>query len=79
MKRYQWAILFGTIYLVMYVSLFQLGASQAWLEALFTLSPAVVIWMAYDILRHAHYNGRQLGEGEEFGYGDKRTEELGLF
>jgi hypothetical protein len=38
---------------------------------MFSLSPFLVIWMAYTILKYAPFNGRELKENEEYGYQDK--------
>jgi sensor histidine kinase YesM len=84
MKKHFWqnhkvATLFVTAYLIIYTLLHQSGASLQILGAMFLLSPFLVVWMAYTILRHAEYNGRDLYEDEEWGYADKRKEDLGSF
>jgi hypothetical protein len=76
MKTYQWAILLATVYLLVYVVLFNTGASLRLLSAMFVLSPLPVLIMVYQVLRNGHYHGRTLEEGEEFGYADKSKEEL---
>ncbi|HKL02612.1 MAG TPA: hypothetical protein VJ911_03015 [Cryomorphaceae bacterium] len=38
---------------------------------IFSLSPLLVIWMVYVVLRHGEYNREELKEGQEFGYLDK--------
>jgi hypothetical protein len=76
MKKYQWAILLATMYLLIYVVLFDTGASLQVLSAMFALSPVPVIIMVYQILRNANYTGKELEEGEEYGYADKKKEDL---
>jgi hypothetical protein len=84
MKKHFWqdhklATLLVTTYLVIYTLLHQAGASLQVLGAMFLLSPFLVAWMAYTILKHAQYHGRELQDHEEWGYGDKRKDELGNF
>jgi hypothetical protein len=78
MKNYQWAILLATMYLLIYVVLFDSGASLQIMSAMFVLSPLPVLIMVYQILHNATYHGKELEEGEEFGYSDKKKEELGF-
>jgi hypothetical protein len=79
MKRYETAIILATAYLLLYVVIFQLDAPLWLLFLLFMLSPIPVIWMAYQILRNAFYNGPLLGKDDEFGYQDVDKNKLGLF
>lgn len=78
MKKYQWAILLATMYLLIYVVLFDTGASLQVLSAMFALSPIPVLVVVYQVLRNATYTGKELEEGEEFGYADKKKEDLWL-
>lgn len=39
---------------------------------IFFISPFAIIWMAYSIIRYGKYKGRELEEGEEWGYADKK-------
>jgi hypothetical protein len=84
MKKHFWqnhklVTLLVTAYLVIYTLLHQLGASLELLGSMFLLSPFLVGWMAYTILRYGTYNGRELREDEEWGYQDKHKDELGKF
>lgn len=78
-RNYKLATVAVTTYLVIYTLLHQAGASLQVLGVMFLLSPFLVIWMAYTILRYAPYNGRELDEGEEWGYQDKNKKDLGTF
>lgn len=78
MKKYQWAILLATTYLLIYVVLFDTGASLQVLSAMFALSPIPILVVVYQVLRNATYTGKELEEGEEFGYADKKKEDLWL-
>jgi len=35
------------------------------------LSPMLLAWLAYTVIRFGKFTGRELQEGEEFGYGDR--------
>jgi hypothetical protein len=78
-KDHKFATILVTTYLVIYTILHQAGASLNVLGGMFVLSPFLVIWMAYTILRYGTYNGRELKENEEWGYQDKNKNDLGTF
>lgn len=78
-QNHKLATVFVTLYLIVYTLLHQYGASLSVLSAMFLASPFLVIWMAYTILKHASYDGRELNEDEEYGYQDKSKDELGVF
>jgi hypothetical protein len=46
---------------------------------IFFLSPFLIIWMVYSVLRYGKYNGKSLEEDEEWGYADKEKKDLGVF
>lgn len=46
---------------------------------MFLFSPIVIMYLAYVIIRYGEYKGRELKENEEWAYGDKKKEELGIF
>lgn len=68
-----------TMYLVIYHVLFLYNASFRLLAAMFVLSPFLVGWMAYTILKDKNYKSRELEEGEEWGYADRDRSSLGTF
>lgn len=78
-QNHRFATIFVTTYLIIYTLMHQAGASLKVLGLMFLASPFLVIWMAYTILRYAEYNGRELQPGEEWVYGDKEKDELGMF
>ena len=65
-----------SIYLLVYVILLQIEPIAAFFMLL--LSPVLVCWMVYNVLKHEKYTGRELGD-DEFGYEDKVKGELGVF
>jgi hypothetical protein len=76
MKRHQFATLFVSLYLLVYTVLFHAGAPLQVLGVMFLISPFLVLWMVYSILRYGTYTGRELGPDEEWGYQDKDSDEL---
>jgi hypothetical protein len=38
---------------------------------IFTLSPILVMWLVYNVIRNGKYSGRELDENEEWGYTDR--------
>ncbi len=60
-----------TVYLLLYCILLQIEHTQ-WLAVyMFLLSPVLVIWMVYTVLKYGVYKGRELAEDEEYGYQDR--------
>jgi hypothetical protein len=62
-------------YLVVYCILLGLGSGfwRAFAVGMFFCSPPFVIWMAYCIIRHGGGDVPELGEGMEYGYGDRQV------
>ena len=78
-QDHKFATIAVTSYLIIYTFLHHSGASLPVLGTMFLLSPFLVVWMAYTILRYAPFNGRELKEDEEWGYQDKNKDDLGTF
>ena len=74
MKKHAFATTVVTLYLLVYVLLFHFEAPWIIIASMFLVSPILVIWMAYIILKHADYDNRELEENEEWGYQDKPAE-----
>lgn len=79
LKDHKLVTILVTAYLIVYTILHQAGASFKLLGVMFILSPFLVIWMAYTILRYGSYTGKELAEDEEWGYQDKNKNDLGVF
>lgn len=43
------------------------------------LSPLFMLWMAYCILRFGKFRGKDFDTEDEFGYADKKKEDLDVF
>ena len=68
MKGYKLSTLLVTLYLIIYTILSRIEAAAPYIFFMFLLSPVLVFWMVYTILKFATYNGRELKENEEWGY-----------
>lgn len=62
---------FGTAYLIVYIIILHSENNLNIAFTLFAFSPLVLIGMVYSIIKYGRYNGRELKEGEEWGYEDK--------
>ena len=71
------AVGLATAYMFIYLGFLQFGLIE---NAMFMLafSPIIIIGMVLVVLRSGKYTGRTLGE-DEFGYQDKKKEDLGVF
>ncbi|MBI1780276.1 MAG: hypothetical protein HYR66_02760 [Sphingobacteriales bacterium] len=79
LKKPAFAVLITTIAVVLYNILPQLTDSFTLAGIIFIASPFLMIWMVYTILRFGKYNGKELDDKEEWGYQDKKRDELGMF
>lgn len=71
LKYPKYSALFATLYLLIFVLLIQL---QVWINLvylMFFLSPFVVLALAWSIIRHGSYSGKELTKDEHWGYQDK--------
>jgi len=67
-----------TFYLIVYCVLLQFEQTRDYAVWMFLFSPFLLGGMIYVLLKYGRYNGSELGDNE-FGYQDKRSEELGVF
>jgi RsiW-degrading membrane proteinase PrsW (M82 family) len=68
-----------TTYLFIYTTLFHAEAPLKVLGVMFLISPFLVLWMAYSILKFGVFDSKELDNNEEWGYSDKNKDELGSF
>jgi hypothetical protein len=66
-------------FLVLYVLVRSTHAPASIGLGMFVLSPILLLWMVISVLKSKNFTGKELNEGEEWGYADKRKEELGMF
>jgi len=78
LKSPRFSVLFGSIYLIIYALCLSTESlyPQAWF--LFSLYPLLLLWVIYTILKPVDYSIPEL-DGDEFGYGDRPKDQLGIF
>ena len=72
-------VLIGSAVLLLYCCLMLSGNESGLTSLLFTTFPFLLVWIVYSILRYGKFEGKELGEKEEWGYTDKNKNELGIF
>lgn len=70
MKNPKTAIILTTLYLVVYTLSGQLYPNLSLMLFMFSLSPVLLIWMVYTVLKYGVYSGKELKDNEEWGYED---------
>ena len=71
------AVIVVSIFLLVYCVLLNSGAPSSISFFIFSVSPFLLIWLAYTVLRFGIYKGTELNEAE-WGYQDKSKDELGV-
>jgi predicted tellurium resistance membrane protein TerC len=72
------AVIFGTVYFLLYLTCLNISALFSLMPWLFIGSPFLLIWMVINILKDTRQPYPELRE-HEWGYRDKKREELGIF
>lgn len=70
MKHEYMAISGVSLSLLTYLVLLSTGVFH-WAVLVFALSPFLIIWMAWVVLKYGTYAGQELAESQEFGYADR--------
>ena len=78
LRKPSFAVTVASLYLVVYLMFFHRSDFNAVL-AMFLAAPAVLIWMAYTIIRYGKFEGKELQENEEWGYSDRDKNSPGRF
>ena len=69
MNRGMFSVLFSSLYFLLFLVTLNLGYERlSW--TLFLLSPMLLLYLFYSVIRHGHFSGKELKEGEEWGYED---------
>ena len=76
LKRPFFAVVVVSIILLVYCILINFNIFLPLVYFIFAISPFLVMWMAYSVIRYGNYGGRELNEDEEWGYQDKNSDEL---
>ena len=70
MKNYKFSVIFVTIYLIVFTIVGRAGAEPEVLFLMFSISPFLIVWMVYSVLKYGKYTGKDLSDKEEWGYED---------
>jgi hypothetical protein len=72
------AVVVVSLILLIYCVLINADSTLPIAYFIFAISPFLLLWMVYTIIRYGIYKGQELKEGEEWGYEDRSKEELGV-
>ena len=67
-----------SIILLVYCVLIYLNLSLPVAYFIFSISPLLLVWVAYTIIRFGVYKGKEFNSDEEWGYQDKKKEDLDI-
>lgn len=79
MKNYKFSVIIVTIYLFGFVVAGKVGVQLPWMLLLFSMSPFLILWMVYTILKYGKAPGKTLSRDEEWGYCDIQKDQLNTF
>ena len=57
--------------LLFYTIFASTGILLNWVALVFSVSPILIIWMVWVVLKYGEYNGEELEDEQEFGYVDR--------
>ncbi|HEX6180671.1 MAG TPA: hypothetical protein VFZ47_05455 [Chitinophagaceae bacterium] len=72
------AVIAATLYMAIYMVFFYRSNINV-VMAMFLAAPAMLIWLAYTIVRYGKFDGKELQDDEEWGYSDRDKDSLGVF
>ena len=78
-KKPSFVVAFVTGVLLLYCILIGFNLLLPIVNVVFAISPFLLLWMCYSIIRYGTYDGKELQQDEEWGYEDKGKEELWVF
>jgi hypothetical protein len=72
LRQPNFSVIFVTAYLLLYLIFLTGGNDRLILMASYQLlfSPLLLVWMTFTVIRYGKFSGRELKDGEEFGYND---------
>ena len=71
MKHETIAVAGVSLVLLFYTIFASTGILLNWVALIFAVSPVLIIWMVWVVLRFGEYNGEELVDEQEFGYADR--------
>lgn len=79
LRNSAFSIALTSVYLLVFVGLLHQEVSLRLIMLLFSLAPFLLVWMIWTVLKDGRYSGGPLGPDREWGYQDRRNEDLGTF
>jgi hypothetical protein len=76
LKKPGFAVTVTSILLFIYCLLLLRNSPVAYF--IFSISPFLILWTAYTIIRFGIFKSKELADDEEWGYCDKNREEIGI-
>ncbi len=70
------AVVVVSVSLIVYCTLIGFNILLPVAYFIFALSPVLLLWLVYIVIRFGVYKGEELQVGEEWSYGDKSKNEL---
>ena len=78
-RKPSFAVLIVSVILLVYCTLIGFNISLPVVYFIFAISPVLIIWLVYTIIRFGVFEGQEFLDGEEWGYSDKNKNELDVF
>ena len=78
LRKPSFAVIAATLYLAIYITFFYQSEFSI-VMGMFLAAPAVLIWLAYTIVKYGKFDGKELQEDDEWGYSDRNKDTLGIF
>ena len=79
LRNSAFSIALTSVYLLVFVGLLHQEVSLRLIMLLFSLGPFLLVWMIWTVLKDGRYSGGHLGPDRDWGYQDRRNEDLGTF
>jgi len=77
-KKPFFAVAAVTVILLIYCILIGFNISLPVAYLIFGISPILITWLVYTIIRFGKYKGKEFGTGEEWGYQDRTKQDLDI-
>jgi fatty acid desaturase len=78
-KRETIPVITVTSLLLIYCLLIVARVAPLVILIIYVLSPFLITWMVYSIIRHGSFKAKELHKEEDWGYADTNKEDLGAF
>jgi hypothetical protein len=71
MKHETIAVAGVSLILLFYTMFASTGVLLNWVALVFAVSPVLIVWMVWVVLKYGEFHGEELDEEQEFGYVDQ--------